>query len=405
MKILIFWEQSSWGGVDSHLLTLLNLWKDNNDSFVIVHNKKNSGLKRIKKMINLNENKIDYISFNSISYNSLSSSLNSKFLKLFFPILYLFKPFLIFLMSIRLFFIFKKIKDVDVLFANNGGYPGANGCISALIAANWLNIKGKVLMIHHAATKFGILLMTFEKVLDRYLSNIIDVIICASNATLKSIENNRFFNEESVRFKVIPNGVLNAVQKNANLFNEENFKEKINLAIIGRLEPYKGHEDLIHAISIIKPDIKSKINLYIIGKTNTSYYKDLKQIVEFYNLSELITFTDYIDCDINNFIYKFDLVISATRSFEGFGLTIAEALNLSVPVIATKVGAVPEIFNDNIIQLVNPNSPIELKSAIESFIINPEIFKSNAKRGRKKIKLISNNMSAEFKNTFKFSII
>ena len=99
------------------------------------------------------------------------------------------------------------------------------------------------------------------------------------------------------------------------------------------------------------------------------------------------------------------MIISTIRSIEGFGLTIAEVLNLSVPLIATKVGAVPEIFNNNIVQLVNPNSRIELKSAIESFIVNPVIFRSNANRGKKKIKLISKNMPHEFKQSFEFSII
>jgi len=311
-------------------------------------------------------------------------------------------------MSVKLFFIFKKIKDVDVLFANNGGYPGANGCISALIAANWLNIKGKILMIHHAATKYGVFYTNLEKLLDRYLSSILDIIICPSNATLKSIEDFRFFNEENVRFKVIPNGVLSVnhiSSVNNNLFDINRFKSKINLAIIGRIEPYKGHEDLIHAISLMNSEIKSKVNLFIIGKKDTPFYKDLKSKVDFYNLRECVIFTGYVDSNINNIISKFDMIISATRSFEGFGLTIAEALNLSIPVIATKVGAVPEIFSNDIVQLVNPNSPIELKSAIESFIVNPNMYKSNAKRGMKKIKLISQNMPTEFKQSFKFSII
>ena len=408
MKILIFWEQSSWGGVDSHLLTLLNLWEDENDSFVIVHNKKNSGLNRIKNSINISDDRIKYKSFRSFSYNILVSSLNNKITKLFLPVLYFFKPFLILLNSIRLFFVFKSIKNVDVIFANNGGYPGANGCISALIAANWLNIKGKILMIHHAATKYGIFYTNLEKLLDRYLSSILDIIICPSNATLKSIEDFRFFNEENVRFKVIPNGVLSVnhiSSVNNNLFDINRFKTKINLAIIGRIEPYKGHEDLIHAISLMNSEIKSKVNLFIIGKKDTPFYEDLKSKVDFYNLRECVIFAGYIDSDINNIISKFNMIISATRSFEGFGLTIAEALNLSIPVIATKVGAVPEIFNDDIVQLVNPNSPIELKSAIESFIVNPNMYKSNAKRGMKKIKLISQNMPTEFKQSFKFSII
>ena len=122
-------------------------------------------------------------------------------------------------------------------------------------------------------------------------------------------------------------------------------------------------------------------------------------------MNDKIIFTGYIDEDINKIISQFDGIISATRSFEGFGLTIAEALNQGVPVIATKVGAVPEIFNNDVVQLIEPNSPSEIRAAIITFMNNRKRYQDEAVRGQEEILKISKEMPIEFKRTFQFSVI
>ena len=46
MKIAIWWEQTSWGGVDTHLVNLLANWPNQTDSFRIYSNKDNEVKKR-----------------------------------------------------------------------------------------------------------------------------------------------------------------------------------------------------------------------------------------------------------------------------------------------------------------------------------------------------------------------
>jgi glycosyltransferase involved in cell wall biosynthesis len=54
---------------------------------------------------------------------------------------------------------------------------------------------------------------------------------------------------------------------------------------------------------------------------------------------------------------------------EGFGLTLVEAMVAGKPIIATRVGAIPEIIGDYGI-LVNPEDEIELSNAILNVIHN-----------------------------------
>ena len=46
---------------------------------------------------------------------------------------------------------------------------------------------------------------------------------------------------------------------------------------------------------------------------------------------------------------KIDLLISLTKDFEGFGLSLAEALSVKTPVLSTRVGGVTEFLNKKIL--------------------------------------------------------
>jgi glycosyltransferase involved in cell wall biosynthesis len=407
MRILIYWEQSAWGGVDSHLLTLLNLWGGNNDEFVIVYNKGNQGFDRIKHDIKPGKNNIKFKEVYSWSYNECKSRLRRGILKIFIPFIYIFQPLLLVVMSLRLFFLFRKCGSIDIVFADNGGYPGAQGSIAAMLAARLAGIKGKVLMVHHAASKNSIFLLNYEKIIDRLLLSSVDLIICPSFATRQSLLDFRFFNEEHIKIQVIPNGIL---MDEASLESHElpnilarSTNSKIRIGIVGRIEKYKGHQDVLIAISMLPEIYKDQIELYIIGSGENEEIEDILQTTAFYNIADKVVFTGYVKGNSGDIIATCDLLISATRTFEGFGLTIAEALAANVPVIATSVGAVPEFFND-VVAIVKPVSPVEIKDAILDFINNPQIWKKRTQFGKKRVQTLSDNMALAFRDAFALTI-
>ena len=57
-----------------------------------------------------------------------------------------------------------------------------------------------------------------------------------------------------------------------------------------------------------------------------------------------------------------------TKDYEGFGLSIAEAMSSNVPVIATNVGAVSEFCNNENSTLIKPNSAKDLTKSLNDFI-------------------------------------
>jgi glycosyltransferase involved in cell wall biosynthesis len=407
MRILIYWEQSAWGGVDSHLLNLLNMWGDKHDEFIIVYNTGNKGLDRIKPDIKLGKNNIRFKQVYSWSYNECKTRFSRGILKIFIPFIYIFQPLLLVVMSLRLFFLFRNYGPIDIVFADNGGYPGAQGSIAAILAARFAGIKGKVLMVHHAASKNSIFLLNYEKIVDRFLLSSVDLIICPSFATRQSLLDFRFFNEEHTKIQVIPNGIL---MNDAALVSQElpnilirSAVAKIRIGIVGRIEKYKGHQDVLTAIAMLPEIIKEQIELFIIGSGEKDEIEDLKQTAEFYNITDKVIFTGYVNGKSGDIIATCDLLVSATRTFEGFGLTIAEALAVDVPVIATSVGAVPEFFSE-LVSIVRPISPVEIKDAIVDFMNNPQIWKERTQFGKKRMQILSDNMASAFRDAFALMI-
>ena len=51
MKIVVYYEQMGYGGVDTHLAQLVNNWPECNDRFFIVSNPENVGLEFFEKQL------------------------------------------------------------------------------------------------------------------------------------------------------------------------------------------------------------------------------------------------------------------------------------------------------------------------------------------------------------------
>jgi mannosyltransferase len=78
-----------------------------------------------------------------------------------------------------------------------------------------------------------------------------------------------------------------------------------------------------------------------------------------------------------------------TKDFEGFGLTIAEAMLCNVPVLTTKVGAIPEFVFDEIASIVNPESPHQIYNYLAEFTKDSKLFKKKADIASKYIQKFS----------------
>lgn len=381
MKILIFWEQDYYGGVDTHLLELMKTWPNKKDRITILTNKENSAIKKIEKISKHTFKFLKIEKFDSYSYNIINFKLR-KF-KILQYALYFFSPLLFIINLFLLHKLIYRFKDYNVILSNNGGYPASWNCTSSVIVSKKIGIQKRILLIHHESNNFFPFMKWFNIIVDKLVSKSVTKIICVSKATRNSLIKKRFLNLPLNKFKVIYNSLeINKVKNKKKKLNIKKKykikKEKFLIGIISRIEPYKGHSELIKSISKINKKFLDKAHFVFIGKGYSNYENILKNEVKRLNLSKKITFTGYIKGKSESLITQLDLLINPTQSFEGYGLSILEAINCKVPVIATDVGAIKEVFGEKKINIVPPKNIILMSKKIILFLKNPKIFSKKA---------------------------
>jgi len=113
-----------------------------------------------------------------------------------------------------------------------------------------------------------------------------------------------------------------------------------------------------------------------------------------------VHFLGYVPGRAVDVIAQLDLLVVATRSFEGFGLTLIEAMSVGVPIVATTVGAIPEFVHSDIGVLVSPGAPSELATALADFVVNPAPWQQRAALAQQRLLLNKVNMAEEYRRLF-----
>jgi glycosyltransferase involved in cell wall biosynthesis len=146
-------------------------------------------------------------------------------------------------------------------------------------------------------------------------------------------------------------------------------KRVYTIGSIGRLSPEKGYSCLIEALNFLVKE-GFDIHLIIIGE---GYERNsLKALVAQFELSDRVMLAGYLN-DAKNYLPYFNLFALSSLT-EGLPITLLEAMQEKVPIIATKVGGIPEVLQDGKGGLlVNTGSSKNLAEAISSIYHNPNL--------------------------------
>ena len=380
MKIGIHWVQFEAGGVDTYLLSMIKNWPKD-DHFVLFHNKNNEGLKRIST--ELGQYGVEFVVFPSIKQHHV-------FIKL---LRFIFFPVYFFWLKYKQSNIIKSINGLDALMVQNGTYPGSWHSLAAVWAAYSLKIKKRMLVINHGALHSNIIQHPGEKIIDYMMHIWATDLVAISRATRQTLIDYRGFDPYKNPIRVVHIGALpseNVTSNSIQLRSHFNVSGDITLlGIVGRVERYKGHEDLLLAMSEMDTKMIDRLAVVFIGSGKVEEIDRLNKMANTLGLEDKVVIPGYIDGDSIQLISQLNILLMLTKDFEGFGLTIAEAMIAGVPVIATKVGAVQEFVNNEVGYLVPPESPSDIARALTAYLNNPGDFKLRAKKAKKHIERFS----------------
>jgi glycosyltransferase involved in cell wall biosynthesis len=141
----------------------------------------------------------------------------------------------------------------------------------------------------------------------------------------------------------------------------------VAIGIIGQVGEWKGHDDLVEALSLLK-DEGLEFKCRIFGDGDPVYANELRQRIISHGLFDLVEWSGVVR-DRNSIYSLIDLCVVPTRSSEPYGLVAAEASLNSIPVVASNQGGLPEIVIDEQTgYLVDSGSAIQLAQKLRLLI-------------------------------------
>ncbi|WP_196138882.1 glycosyltransferase [Aliikangiella sp. G2MR2-5] len=149
----------------------------------------------------------------------------------------------------------------------------------------------------------------------------------------------------------------------------------VNVVAVGRLASIKNYPLLITAFSKI-PSLE-KAHLTLVGEGPER--EALESLTESLGISKKVTFYGFSD-KVGEILNSMD-IFAVSSDYEGISIAILEAMSLGLPVIATKVGGIPETVDNGMTGLV-VEPDVELYSlALESLVADNRLREEMGRRG------------------------
>jgi len=161
-----------------------------------------------------------------------------------------------------------------------------------------------------------------------------------------------------------------------------NFNNEPIIGMIARLSDVKGPDILIRAFKQVLGSV-SDAKLLLIGEGKME--SELRELVERLSLGEHVQFFSVVN-QTNEMLSLFDVFAMSSRQ-EGLGLSIMEAQAAGVPVVASRVGGIPSLIENNKSGiLVEPGDCDALAKAIIKLCKDTNLSKSLGLAGREFIR-------------------
>nr|HDO80752.1 glycosyltransferase family 1 protein [Candidatus Bathyarchaeota archaeon] len=177
-----------------------------------------------------------------------------------------------------------------------------------------------------------------------------------------------------VRFPAIPSRLINYGGRSTRLGD---------IAYLGRIVRRKGLHVLLNALSTVKHRL-GEFKANIAGPQDANYLETLKMLIKRLNLEDNVSFVGIVEEEEKYGFIKSHKTFVLPSFKEYTPCVLLEAQALGVPVIATRVGAVPEMMiNGETGLLVRPGNELELAKGIEILIREQDLrrrFSLNARK-------------------------
>jgi glycosyltransferase involved in cell wall biosynthesis len=249
----------------------------------------------------------------------------------------------------------------------------ANTFIAALYCSLPARLTGTPLAWHmHDIIDAGLVNNMFI----RYAAWGADRIICVSEAVRKCLIH---FGVQTMKCRLIHNCYIHPTDTSD---VESDFREEFNIdkdapliGMFGNICSWKGQMIFLQAAADI---VRHFPNAYfvvvgaVITENDHDYENQLKAYVLEHGIGLRVIFTGY-RTDVQSIMKSVDIVVHSPIMPEPFGLVILEAMHAGKPVVASRIGGIPEVVKDGITGLlVEPGNAEYLARTVCQLLNDPD---------------------------------
>lgn len=175
-----------------------------------------------------------------------------------------------------------------------------------------------------------------------------DHIIAVSQKTKEDLIHH--FQARPEKISVIYEGIHPRFQKVEKQSAIDTVLQKLNIPksyflYVGMLKPHKGVHELLSVYQKIRQTAGIRSALVIVGRKDKTYaakYRNLEMI----KTGNGIIYLPFVEADDLVALYNGARALVHPSFYEGFGLTLLEAMSCGAPVIARQAGSIPEIAGE-----------------------------------------------------------
>lgn len=359
-KLLISYHSAQYGGVEKHILDLIDCVSRNIDCTVacpdgpMVEKYKKAGAKYIN-LYARNEYDIQFVK------------------------------------DLRNYLVSNKIDIVH-------GHELRSGFLSMLAGF----LAGTKKRIYHVHTPF---IFWKHNIVKKYIALVINTIanfiagnffatdVIALTPYIASIRESREFIFRN-KIRIIPNGVdLNEYKKDVKLRKSFRDKYKIKegalvISNLSRFTPEKGHTDLVRAISAVVKLNKNRDLKFVLAGSKGSIFNDIKKMTVDSKIANSIIFIPDISDDDKKALYNATDIFVFPSHAEGFGIVLIEAMAEKLPIISSDIPVLKDVAN-NAVCYFRARNYRDLTEKMQSLIIDSKLRNDYANKSYNRSKLYS----------------
>ncbi len=217
----------------------------------------------------------------------------------------------------------------------------------------------------------------WDEFLDRLSLSRANQVVCSSTDQSERVVNE--LKIPTTKVKIIHYGIDTDRLKPHNGKHEN---RNLNILYAGGLSPSKGLHILLDAFGLISRRFPKAI-ISVVGAGDWAPYQEK---IKALGLSECVCYCGYVSHEAMVNYYRSACLLAAPTRHESFGLILAEAMACGIPVVSTRITAIPEVVEDGVTGLLVPvDDPPALADALEALLSDPDRAATMGRAGRTRV--------------------